>query len=66
MIFWKDEVAQNNGNFLGYFLFKQINYIFTSISSFKTWFVVGILRFQKWFDVLGFKIEFCCRYFGFL
>jgi hypothetical protein len=29
VIFWKDEVAQNNGNFLGYFLFKQIYYIFT-------------------------------------
>ncbi len=29
MIFWKDEVAQNNGNFLGYFLVKQIYYIFT-------------------------------------
>jgi hypothetical protein len=27
--------------------------------------VVGILRFQKWFDVdvLGFQIELCCRYF---
>jgi hypothetical protein len=24
MIFWKDEVAQNNGYFLGYILFKQI------------------------------------------
>jgi hypothetical protein len=25
------------------------------------------LRFQKWFvvNVLGFQIEFCCRYFGF-
>jgi hypothetical protein len=32
----------------------------------KTWFVVGILRFQKWFDVdiLGFQIELCCRFFG--
>ncbi len=29
MIFWKDEVAQNNSDFLGYFLFKQIYYIFT-------------------------------------
>jgi hypothetical protein len=29
MIFWKDEVAQNNDSFLGYFLFKQIYYIFT-------------------------------------
>ncbi len=29
MIFLKDEVAQNNGNFWGYFLFKQIYYIFT-------------------------------------
>ncbi len=29
MIFWKDEVAQNNDDFLGYFLLKQIYYIFT-------------------------------------
>jgi len=29
MIFWKDEVAQNNGDFLGDFLYKQIYYIFT-------------------------------------
>ncbi len=29
MIFWKDEVAQNDGDFWGYFLFKQIYYIFT-------------------------------------
>jgi hypothetical protein len=28
MIFSKDEVAQNNGDFLGYFLLKQIYYIF--------------------------------------
>ncbi len=27
--FWKDEVAQNDGEFLGYFLFMQIYYIFT-------------------------------------
>jgi hypothetical protein len=29
-------------------------------------FVVGILSFQKWFDVdvLGFQIELCCRYLG--
>ncbi len=62
MILCKVEVAQNNG----YFLFKKIYYIFILRSSFKTWFVVGILRFQKWFDVgvLGFQIELCCRYFG--
>ncbi len=41
----KDEVAQNNDDFWGCFLFKQIYYIFTLISSFKTWFVEGILRF---------------------
>ncbi len=41
MIFWKDEVTQRNGDILDYFL----------ASSFKTWFVEGILRFQKWFDV---------------
>jgi len=29
MIFWKDKVAQNNGDILGYFLFKQVYYIFT-------------------------------------
>jgi hypothetical protein len=59
-MFWKDEVAQNNGNILGYFLFKQIYYIFTKISSFKIWFVAGILRFQKWFDVdvFGCKLSF--------
>ncbi len=65
MISWKDEVAQNNGDFLGYFLLKPIYYIFTWISSFITWFVVGILRFQKWFDVdvLGCQIELSCRFF---
>jgi hypothetical protein len=29
MIFWKNKVVQNNGYFLGYFLIKQIYYIFT-------------------------------------
>ncbi len=29
MIFCKDEVAKNNGDFLGFFLYKQIYYIFT-------------------------------------
>ncbi len=29
MIFWKNEVAQNDGDFLGYILFKQIYYIFS-------------------------------------
>jgi hypothetical protein len=45
--FFKDEVAQRNGNNLGYFLIWQIYLIFTQTSSFKTWFVVGILRFSK-------------------
>jgi hypothetical protein len=59
----KDEVAQINGNILGYFLIKQIYYI---LSNFKTWFVAGILRFQKWFvvDDLDSEIRLCCRYFG--
>ncbi len=62
IIFWKDEVAQNNSNLWGYFLLMQIYHIFTYISSFKTWF----LRFQKRFDldVSGFQIELYCRYFG--
>ncbi len=29
----------------------QIYYIFTLTGMFNTWFVVGILRYQKWFDV---------------
>jgi hypothetical protein len=38
----------------------------TKINSFKTWSVVSILRFQRWFDVdvLGFQIQICYRYFG--
>jgi hypothetical protein len=49
--FLKDEeLAQRNGNIVGYFLFNQYFHIFNSISSFKTWFVASILRFQKWFD----------------
>jgi len=43
-----------------------IFYIFIKISSFNTLFVVGTLRFQKWFYVvvLGFQVESWCRYFG--
>ncbi len=29
LFFWKEEVAQNKGDFGGYFLYKQIYYIFT-------------------------------------
>jgi hypothetical protein len=66
VIFWKDEVAQSNVAILGYFLFKQIYYIFTKIGMFKTWFIVGILRFQKGFEanILDFKFDICYRYFG--
>jgi hypothetical protein len=51
---------------LGYFWLKQIYYIFTKIGDFKTWLVVAILRFQKWFDVdvLEFQIELWCTFFG--
>jgi hypothetical protein len=58
------EVAQRNGDILGYFLLKHI---FTKIGTFKTWFVVGILRFQKRFNVhiLDFQFELSYRYFGF-
>jgi hypothetical protein len=44
---------------LGHFLQKQIFYLLTCISNFKTRFVVGNLSFQKWFDtdVLDFQIE---------
>jgi hypothetical protein len=32
----------------------------------KAWFVVGILRFQKWFDldISDFQLELCYRFFG--
>jgi hypothetical protein len=67
MTFRKDKIAQRNGSILGCFLIMQIYYIFTLISSFKTWFIVRILRFLMGFDVdvLDFQIELCCRYFGF-
>ncbi len=41
--------------------------IFIKIRSFKTWFVLGILEFQKWFDVLlDFQIKLCClAFYGF-
>jgi hypothetical protein len=56
--FLKRRSSPKNGKILGYFLFKQIYYIFTQTSSFKTWFVVRILTFQKCFvvdvDVLAF------------
>jgi len=53
---------------LGYFLLKSIYYIFNVIGVFETWFIVGILRFRKWLnvDVLDFRIELQCIYFGIL
>ncbi len=33
-----DEVAQRNGDILGYFLFKQTYYILTETSCFKIWY----------------------------
>ncbi len=51
MIFGKDEVAQRNGDNFGYFFAEPNLYIFALIGCFKTWFVVGVLRFHKWFDV---------------
>jgi hypothetical protein len=55
-----------NGDNLGNFLLNFF-LIFTGIiSSYKTWFVVPNLRFQKWFgvDTLDFQIVHKCRYFG--
>jgi hypothetical protein len=46
MSFCGDEATQNNGNILGYFLWKQIYCIFK-------WFYA---------DILGVQIELCCRY----
>ncbi len=57
VIFWKDEVSPKNGNIFGYFSFNQFFYIFTVISSFKTRFAIGILKFQKWFDVDVFNFQ---------
>jgi hypothetical protein len=34
IIFWKDEVAQRNGDILGYFWRMQIHYTFTEIVNF--------------------------------
>ncbi len=54
MIFWKDEVAQNNGNYLGYILFKQIYYICI------------LLQFQNMICCRYFKVSKVvrCRCFG--
>jgi hypothetical protein len=53
---------------MGYFLIKQIYYIFTSKSSFKAWFVVSILRLKKWFgvDFCTFKLSFVVDILAFL
>jgi hypothetical protein len=52
-------ICQKESKFLGPFLIKPIFYNFILISSFKTWFVVGVKRFQKLLDVdvLDFQIE---------
>jgi hypothetical protein len=48
MTFWKEEVAQKGYHFE--LLFTEVMfYIFTKISSHKTWSGVGIFKFQKWF-----------------
>jgi hypothetical protein len=51
---------------LAFFLLGQVYYIFTYLGTLKTWFVVGILRFEKWFDldIFDFQFELCYRYFG--
>ncbi len=63
-IFWwaKECLMQN--------LFMLRKRFYTKIlawnSIFKTWFVVGIFRFLKWFDVdaFDFQIYLWCRFFG--
>jgi hypothetical protein len=55
----KDELAQRNQDIFG-LLFDFAIFTFSpKKNSFKTWFVGGIFRFQKWFDadVLDFQIE---------
>ncbi len=63
---WKAEVAQRNGDFLGYFLLSNFLFTFSWTNSCCVVFVVGILGFQewKWFDadVLDFQIKLWCRY----
>jgi hypothetical protein len=59
MNFLVKNISPKSGNILGYFCLKQILYIFIVISSFKAWFVVGILQAQMGFDVVAwdFQIE---------
>ncbi len=64
--FLRRQSSPTNVNILGYFLQKANFYIFTRISSFKTWLVVAIFRFQNLFDVdvFDFQIDLWCGYFG--
>ncbi len=50
MTFGKDEVAQRNGDILGYFLLRQFKKNFHLSKQFQSMFL-GILMLQKWFDV---------------
>jgi hypothetical protein len=45
-----EKMPKQMSTILGYFLLKQYFLDFKRISSFKTWFVVGV-NFEKWLDV---------------
>jgi hypothetical protein len=66
VIFWKDEVGQRICDIFGYFFSWPFFLIFTYITHLKSCFVEGILRFQKWVDivVLDFQVELWCIYFN--
>jgi len=48
-------IFEQMSTIFGYFLLKQYFLDFKRISSFKTWFVVGV-NFEKWLDVDIFDI----------
>ncbi len=56
-----------NNTILAAFCFRNFCYVFTQMSSFKTWFVLGILKLQRGIevDILDFLVKHWCRYLGF-
>jgi hypothetical protein len=59
--FWKPKIWQNLGQLFTWVFFC---YIFTKMSSFETWLVVGNLRTKNLFlsNVLGSLIQLWCRF----
>jgi hypothetical protein len=59
-----NDVAQRNGDILGYFWLKHLFYISTKKISLTKWFDVDILWFQVCFDVDILDFQICILWLG--